>query len=93
MSSTSSQTVAAADTFAFFLYDGRPRAQPNSGGIIFRHPIVRIGFEGKFTIKRDTITVTFGSKKKTTQLGGMDPLNLAEMLMSELMREVHADAA
>lgn len=81
-------------TFAFYhLHPTAPKGRPLSGEVILRLPAIGTGIEGKFNIKSDMITVSCGGKKKTTQLGGVDPLNLAEMLMRELVGEVAREAA
>jgi len=42
---------------------------------------------GTFAIRDEMISVQCGDKKKVTQIGGMNPLTLAEALLSEIARE------
>lgn len=43
-------------------------------------------YAGSYYVDRRTITVTYGIRKKTTQLGGSSPDGLARILLGELVR-------
>jgi hypothetical protein len=44
---------------------------------------------GRYTVRNDTIRVTYGSSRKSTQLGGMSsaPWVLAKIMLAEQVRE------
>ncbi|MBL4928013.1 hypothetical protein [Fuscibacter oryzae] len=69
-------------TFAF--YDGEPGE--SSSGTVLHRPVSGSVLSGKFTTHGGLITVTCGGAKKTTQLGHLTPITLAELLMAEMAR-------
>ncbi len=79
--------TASAATFAFF--DGKgggPLGRDCAGTVIYRMPS-GIAVGGEFSISGDIITVTYRNDKKSTQLGGTGALDLAELMIGELVRE------
>jgi len=62
----------------------RPAVPPAYSDVVIERPGGE-RYVGRYTVQRETITVHYGEKSTTTQLGNTPPHALARLLLAELI--------